>query len=142
MRREENHHFTEVRSSLGLIGWEILGIGIVSGYKFYQFTSLHWLYGVLAGFVVAGILFALIINRIIRTIVFVSVAVATGVFTMLLLKIWVDSFVGIAFGLLVGCAVFYWHSIAYDVFQFSHSVRQRTKEREQFQQVRDEFERL
>lgn len=142
MRREENYHFTEVRPSLGLIGWEILGVGIVSGYKFCQFTSLHWLYGVLSGFIVAGILFALITHRVIRTIVFSSVALAVGGLTTLMLKIWVDSFIGVVLGLLVGCSIFYWHSIAYDVFQFGQSVRQRTKEREQFQQVRDEFERL
>ena len=142
MRAEDNKHYTTVRPSLGIVGWEILAIGGVAAYKFCQYTHKHWLYGVLVALLVAGVLFALIAQPLIRNVVFALISVAVGGFVALLLQMWVDSFIGIVFGLLIGSAVFYWHTIAYDVFQFTQKVQQRTKDRDRYLDVRDEFERL
>lgn len=142
MRPEDNIHYSAVRPSMGLIGWEILGVSSVVAYRVCAYTHWHWLYGVVVGLLMAGGLFALMAQPIIRKLVFVLVAVAAGTIVALLLQMWVDSFIGLFFGLLVGSAVFYWHTIAYDVFQFSNKVRQRTKDRERYLDVRDEFERL
>ncbi len=142
MREEDNRHYTAVRPSLGLIGWEILIVSGMGGFTFCDHMQYHWLYGVATALLIAGILFALITNPLIRKAVFVVIALSVGTFVALLLKIWVDSFIGIIFGILAGIAVFYWHTIAYEVFQFSHKVQQRTIERERYLDVRDEFERL
>jgi uncharacterized protein (DUF2062 family) len=97
---------------------------------------------VLVALLIAGTLFALISQPLVRKVVFVALALATGTLVTLLLKIWVDSFIGIVFGTLAGSVAFYWHTDAYDIFQFTNKRRERTKDRERYLNVRDEFDRL